>query len=356
MALAENLEVLNLRAIAGQYDLQERHTGLAKLPVFLENRAKGNYDVQLDPALNGSRRHAADQPGLRGRPRDRQVAAHPGLPPRARRWASTAISSTRRSGSASAPPAPSPRPRRCPTARARSGARSGPRYDVEAGQRAPGQDRPRQEGRRGLPPADGRQGAAPHRAADLGGRLHAAHPDRRDDQGAVEEDRHPGGREGDGARPLLHPHREQRAPDRHLGRTTAPRCSTSSRATPCRWIRWRRCWVTPSPAGTPATASQGKAPKDPQMLKALELFRSAAGKKTPGALQDRPGDLEDPGGRAVQHRHGRAVAGHHGRADREQEAGQHPGAPDQRAARADPVLARTRPRSSSRRNRKHVPA
>jgi peptide/nickel transport system substrate-binding protein len=54
MTLAENLEVLNLRAIAGQYDLQERHTALAKLPVFLENRAKGGYEVRLDPALNGS--------------------------------------------------------------------------------------------------------------------------------------------------------------------------------------------------------------------------------------------------------------------------------------------------------------
>ena len=54
MTLAENLEVLNLRAIAAQYDLQERHTALSKLPVFLENRDKGNYDVKLDPALNGS--------------------------------------------------------------------------------------------------------------------------------------------------------------------------------------------------------------------------------------------------------------------------------------------------------------
>jgi len=55
MRLAENLEVLNLRAVAGQYDLQERHTSLAKLPVFLENRSKGNYEVRLDPAL-----HAGD--------------------------------------------------------------------------------------------------------------------------------------------------------------------------------------------------------------------------------------------------------------------------------------------------------
>jgi peptide/nickel transport system substrate-binding protein len=54
MALAENLEVLNLRAIAGQYDLQGRHTNLAKLPVFLENRAKGGYEVRLDPAAHGS--------------------------------------------------------------------------------------------------------------------------------------------------------------------------------------------------------------------------------------------------------------------------------------------------------------
>jgi peptide/nickel transport system substrate-binding protein len=54
LTLAENLEVLNLRAIAGQYDLQERHTGLGKVPVFLENRSKGNYDVRLDPSLNGS--------------------------------------------------------------------------------------------------------------------------------------------------------------------------------------------------------------------------------------------------------------------------------------------------------------
>jgi peptide/nickel transport system substrate-binding protein len=54
LTLAENLEVLNLRAIAGQYDLQERHTAMTKIPVFLENRDKVGYDVHLDPALNGS--------------------------------------------------------------------------------------------------------------------------------------------------------------------------------------------------------------------------------------------------------------------------------------------------------------
>jgi peptide/nickel transport system substrate-binding protein len=54
MTLAENLEVLNLRAIAGEYDSQERHTALNKIPVFLENQQKGNYTVHLDPAANGA--------------------------------------------------------------------------------------------------------------------------------------------------------------------------------------------------------------------------------------------------------------------------------------------------------------
>jgi peptide/nickel transport system substrate-binding protein len=54
MTLAENSEVLNLRAMAGQYDMQERHIDLAKLPVILENRERGGYRVQLDTALNGS--------------------------------------------------------------------------------------------------------------------------------------------------------------------------------------------------------------------------------------------------------------------------------------------------------------
>lgn len=54
MTLAENLEVLNLRAIAGEYDLQERHTDIAKIPVFLENMEQGNYSVHLDPGAYGS--------------------------------------------------------------------------------------------------------------------------------------------------------------------------------------------------------------------------------------------------------------------------------------------------------------
>jgi len=54
MGLAENLEVLNLRAIAGEYDLQERHVSLSKLPVFIENQKKGNYGIHLDTSQSGS--------------------------------------------------------------------------------------------------------------------------------------------------------------------------------------------------------------------------------------------------------------------------------------------------------------
>ena len=54
MTLAENLEVLNLRAIAGEFDYQERHLSLANLPVFLENQETGDYTVSLDPAQHGA--------------------------------------------------------------------------------------------------------------------------------------------------------------------------------------------------------------------------------------------------------------------------------------------------------------
>jgi peptide/nickel transport system substrate-binding protein len=43
--LAENLEIANLRAIAGEYDLQVRHMDIAKLPAFKDNEKKGAYTV-----------------------------------------------------------------------------------------------------------------------------------------------------------------------------------------------------------------------------------------------------------------------------------------------------------------------
>src|SRR5512132_3208572 len=53
LTLAENLEVINLRAIAGEYDFQARHLDLAKVPVFIENQQKGGYKLHLDPGDYG---------------------------------------------------------------------------------------------------------------------------------------------------------------------------------------------------------------------------------------------------------------------------------------------------------------
>ena len=54
MGLAQDLEVLNLRAIAGEFDFQARHVSLANLPVLLDNAETGNYTVYLDPAQHGA--------------------------------------------------------------------------------------------------------------------------------------------------------------------------------------------------------------------------------------------------------------------------------------------------------------
>lgn len=47
LELVEELEVLNLRAIAGNYTVQGRHIDFAKLPVIRENEAQGNYFVNF---------------------------------------------------------------------------------------------------------------------------------------------------------------------------------------------------------------------------------------------------------------------------------------------------------------------
>ena len=69
LPLGENLEVVNLRAIAGEYDEMGRHMDMPKLPVFLENQQKGGYKVVLDLEVRvGAGRHP-HQPELRGRRR-----------------------------------------------------------------------------------------------------------------------------------------------------------------------------------------------------------------------------------------------------------------------------------------------
>ena len=156
MTLVENLEVLNLRAIAGDYDLQERHIDLGKLPVILENQEAGDYTVHLDLALQRLRRHLPVQPELRCRSRDREVAEQRGLParalarhrPRPAQRDLLARRRHRRIAGTGREPALLP---------GRGLAREVVDLRPRAGQRAARQDRAHQEGRRGLPAAH-RQG------------------------------------------------------------------------------------------------------------------------------------------------------------------------------------------------------
>ena len=54
LTLSENPEVINLRAIAGEYDFQERFIDLGKLPTLLENAERSHYKMHLDLGFNGS--------------------------------------------------------------------------------------------------------------------------------------------------------------------------------------------------------------------------------------------------------------------------------------------------------------
>ena len=49
---ATDREVVNLRAIAGEYEFQYRDLDLQNLPVFLEHAGKENYNIHLDPSAS----------------------------------------------------------------------------------------------------------------------------------------------------------------------------------------------------------------------------------------------------------------------------------------------------------------
>jgi peptide/nickel transport system substrate-binding protein len=54
MRNAEDLEVITLRAIAGEIDKQGRHMDISQLPVFLENQESSDYTVRFDRGLYGT--------------------------------------------------------------------------------------------------------------------------------------------------------------------------------------------------------------------------------------------------------------------------------------------------------------
>ena len=54
LTLAEDLEVINLRAIAGEYDWQGRHLNMAKVPLYLDNQEAGGYKLHFDTQEAGA--------------------------------------------------------------------------------------------------------------------------------------------------------------------------------------------------------------------------------------------------------------------------------------------------------------
>jgi len=177
LSLAENLEVLNLRAIAGEYDHQERHVDLGKLPVYLENQERGNYKVYLDPG---------DYAGDCIIKFNRSLASDAEL----KKWFND-VDFRRALSLARARHIDLDGPRRLEQVQPR------PRVSHHVGdirpeevQRYARQDRARQKGRPGFPAASGR-----HRAVADGGHhsrrpVCAIHADHGGDPPAVDEDRY----------------------------------------------------------------------------------------------------------------------------------------------------------------------
>ena len=52
MELIEDIEIFNLKGIAGEFDFQARHIVLGKLPVLLQNQDRGNFRMVLKPGTS----------------------------------------------------------------------------------------------------------------------------------------------------------------------------------------------------------------------------------------------------------------------------------------------------------------
>ena len=216
MTLAENLEVLNLRAIAGEYDLQERHTDIAKLPVFLENMEQGDYSVHLDPGAYGSDATLQINHSYDADPEIAKWLHNADF----RRALSMGIDRDQLNetfwlgvgspGSVGAGAGRAAEPRRRVAHQVGDARR-------RAGQPASRRDRADREGRRGLPHAERRQRPpAPGGLRHLR-RVRALPAHRPVDRPAMAGDRYPARRLRAGAQPGHDPHAQQRAPDLHVG-------------------------------------------------------------------------------------------------------------------------------------------
>ena len=159
LTLAEDLEVLNLRAISGEYDEQARHIDLGKLPVILDNQKKGNYTLHLDLAYNGADTVLQINQSFKADPEIRKWLTSADF----RRALSLGIDRDQLNQTfwlGIGTPGSTPPAEAMPQSPGPEWRKKWSVLRPEAGERAPGQDRPLQEGRRRFPAAH-RQWRAP---------------------------------------------------------------------------------------------------------------------------------------------------------------------------------------------------
>ena len=320
LTLAENLEVLNLRAVAGEYDLQERHIDIAKLPVILENQEKGGYTVHLDLAYNGSdsvlqinQSYAADPEVAKWLTNaDFRRALSMGLDRDQLNetfWLGVGVPG-------SVVPAES------------SPYNPGPEYrttwsthDVDKANALLNSIGLTEEGRRGLPAAHRQWRAAADRDHDHPG-LPALSQAGGDDRRSVAQDRHRRRGQGERAQSRHDPDPQQRAPHLHVDqrrhRAALPLPAPRHPGRPDRGL-----YGAAVRAVVCLQRRAGQGADRPEPAEDLPAVPRCGGPAEGGADQDGAGDLEDPGRSAVRDRHGRPVPGLHGRAPGQQQAGQH---------------------------------
>ena len=78
-----DVQALNLAAIAGNFDMQERHIQMTNYPVFKEQEKTGKYRVITWPTFGGVGCGDRVQHYLQGRSRNRQADGDQGIPRRA---------------------------------------------------------------------------------------------------------------------------------------------------------------------------------------------------------------------------------------------------------------------------------
>ena len=334
MNLAENLEVLNLRAIAGEYDLQERHVSLNKLPVFIENQKKGNYSIRLDTQQAGCDAAMLVNTAYEADPeiskwlktRDFRRALALGIDRDQINEAFWLGIGTRRLV------------RRRPTIRANN---------------------PGKEYRKKWGVLDLKQANALLDKLGLTKKDGEGYRLRTDGKGRLRIELMTVGGQFIPYTQVAEMIRQQwkkigidadvKETERSLAFTKTANAEHHDHVLERRRVGEPLPLPAPRPAGGSAechlgmpfarwyatNGAQGKKPDNPEMLRAFELLSLGGGQEGGRTDQDRQGDLEDPRGGVLGHRHRGPLAGLHGRADHQEQHGEHPHAADQRAARPD---------------------